>query len=183
MKIRMFLTQKGFAPMQERFDFFESENLGRESCLINIYPNVEYQTIQGFGGAFTEASAVTLDKLSKENREKIFKLYFDKKEGIGYNLGRVHINSCDFCLGNYTCVDEGDESLDSFQIRRDKAHVIPMIQSALSYNKIELMASPWSPPAYMKTTGEMNRGGKLKTEYYELWSQYFIKFIDDFKEL
>ena len=133
MKIQMIVTQAGKTPMQERFDFTEGKNLGREDGLINLYPSIEYQEIKGFGGAFTEAAAVTLGKLSQINRERVLKLYFSKDEGIGYNLGRIHINSCDFCLGNYTCVDEGDESLASFQIERDKKYVIPMIQSAQEY--------------------------------------------------
>ena len=58
-----------------------------------------------------------------------------------------------------------------------------MIKDAMTYNnQISLFASPWSPPAYMKTTNEMNRGGKLKQEYYELWSQYFVKFIQEYQK-
>ena len=177
MKAKMFVTKKGEMPLQECLITSKEKDLGIETGLVNIYPNIEYQTIKGFGGAFTEASAITLNKLSKENREKIIKMYFDPKEGIGYNLGRVHINSCDFSLGNYTCVDENDETLESFQINRDKLAVIPMIKDAMKYSDIEIIASPWSPPAYMKTNGEMNHGGKLKEEYFELWAEYYVKFI------
>ena len=92
------------------------------------------------------------------------------------------MNSCDFSLGNYTCVDENDETLETFQIDRDKASVIPMIKEAMGYNKISIFASPWSPPAYMKTNGEMNHGGKLKEEYFGLWAEYFVKFIEKFRE-
>lgn len=168
--------------MQQCLDrmYITEKEQGRQ--LINVYPEIEYQTVNGFGGAFTEAASTTLDKLSPERREQVIKMYFDAEEGIGYNVGRVHMNSCDFSLGNYTCVDEGDETLESFQIERDKASVIPMIKDAMKYNSISLIASPWSPPAYMKTTNEMNRGGKLKKEYYELWSRYFVKFIEEYKK-
>ena len=183
MNIKVVKTKRNSEPMQEVFDISYGETKRSERQLINIYPDIEYQTVKGFGGAFTEAASTTLDKLDKESREKILKMYFDADEGIGYNFGRVHMNSCDFSLGNYTCVDEGDETLESFQIDRDKASVIPMIKEAMAYNSdITLFASPWSPPAYMKTTGEMNRGGSLKKEYYELWSQYFVKFIEAYKE-
>lgn len=183
MNIKVVKTKRNSDPMQENFDFLivDAKEQGRQ--LINIYPDIEYQTVKGFGGAFTEAASTTLDTLSKENREKILKMYFDPEEGIGYNIGRVHMNSCDFSLGNYTCVDENDETLESFQIERDKASVIPMIKDAMAYNNnISIFASPWSPPAYMKTTNEMNRGGKLKKEYYELWSQYYVKFIEEYKK-
>ena len=177
MKVKVIKTKKGEMPMQETNDYSFSQDLGREHWLINVYPNIEYQEIKGFGGAFTEAAADTLYKLNKENQEKILKLYFDSNEGIGYNYGRVHINSCDFSLGNYTYVEEGDQTLESFDIQREKRAVIPMIKEAMQYNDIDLFASPWSPPAYMKTTNEMNYGGKLKQEYYELWAEYYVKFI------
>ena len=182
MNIKAIKTKRNCEPMQESFDFsfIDAKEQGRQ--LINVYPDVEYQTVKGFGGAFTEAASTTLDKLSKEKREKILKMYFDPKEGIGYTIGRIHMNSCDFSLGNYTCVDENDETLETFQIDRDKASVIPMIKEAMGYNKISIFASPWSPPAYMKTTNEMNRGGKLKKEYYELWSEYYVKFIEEYKK-
>ena len=177
MKIKAIKTIKNQQPMQENEGLKGFAADGREGGLINLYPHIEYQEIKGFGGAFTEAASTTLDKLSADNRQKVLKLYFDPKEGIGYNFGRVHMNSCDFSLGNYTCVDENDETLESFQINRDKTSLIPMIKDAMRYNEIQMLVSPWSPPAYMKTNGQMNRGGKLKAEYYDLWAEYYVKFI------
>lgn len=182
MKVKSIKTVKGIAPMQEKSDYIVSEDTGRENKLICIFPKIEYQTIKGFGGAFTEAASTTLDKLSPEKREQVIKMYFDDKDGIGYNVGRVHINSCDFSLGNYSCVEENDETLESFNINRDKESVIPMIKDALKYGEIDIFASPWSPPAYMKTNGEMNKGGKLKEEYRELWSEFYVKFIESYKK-
>jgi len=182
MNVKIIKTKRNCEPMQEYsdFSFVDWKHQGKQ--LINVYPNIEYQTVKGFGGAFTEAASTTLDKVSKENREKVIKMYFDPEEGIGYTVGRVHMNSCDFSLGNYTCVDEGDETLETFQINRDKASVIPMIKEAQELSDISFFASPWSPPAYMKTSGQMNQGGSLKKEYYELWSQYFVKFIEEYKK-
>ena len=183
MRVSSYKTVKGASPMQKRTDYnILVDEKKRENFLINIYPEIEYQQINGFGGAFTEAAAVTLDKLSPATREKVLRMYFDKTDGIGYNYGRVHINSCDFSLGNYTYVDEGDTTLDSFSIERDKKSIIPMIKEALGYGDIELFASPWSPPAYMKTTGRMNRGGRLKREYYPLWAEYYKKFIKAYEK-
>ena len=73
MKVKKIVTKKN-CPMQEYFDLPVEDDDGREWTLINIHPNIEYQEIYGFGGAFTEAAATTLDKLSKKNREKILKL-------------------------------------------------------------------------------------------------------------
>ena len=181
MFVKAIKTIKNQEPMQEVLGLEAVEDKNKENRLINIHPHIEYQEIKGFGGAFTEAASTTLDKLSRENREKIIRLYFDNETGIGYNLGRVHMNSCDFSLGNYTCVDEGDETLETFQINRDKSSLIPMIKDAMKYGDIGMLASPWSPPAYMKTTNMMNLGGELKEEYYGLWAEYFVKFINAYK--
>ena len=84
----------------EEIIFREDESGMRESQLVNIYPQVKYQEIIGFGGAFTEAAAYTLSRMSVGNQKKIIDAYFGPN-GIGYSFCRNHINSCDFSLGNY----------------------------------------------------------------------------------
>ncbi|MCF7925008.1 MAG: glucosylceramidase [Candidatus Izimaplasma sp.] len=154
-----------------------------ESQLI-VDSNQTFQTMLGFGGAFTEAAGYTFSKLSPQNQERILKAYFDPKEGLGYTLGRVSIHSCDFSLGNYTYVEDNDDSLESFDIARDYDYVLPFLNRAekVAGRKIELLASPWSPPPWMKTNNEMNHGGKLRPEYYQTWANYFVKFIDHYKK-
>ena len=181
MKIKVVKTVRNCPPMEESILCSVPDEKGRENKLICLLPEVEYQEMEGFGGAFTEAAAVTLKKLSKENQDKVLRLYFSKEEGIGYNIGRIHMNSCDFSEGNYACVEKNDKTLDSFHIDRDKQAVIPMLRKAMKYGGIQLFMSPWSPPAYMKTNGEMNRGGKLKEEYRELWAQCYAKFIEAYR--
>ncbi len=151
-----------------------------EDCMhvFNVYPEVTGETMNGFGGAFTEASAHNYAKLGKENQKNVIEGYFGDT-GLRYNLGRVTIHSCDFGLGNYTYIEEGDESLDTFSIEHDTKEILPMIQEAMqvSKNQISFLASPWSPPAFMKTNQEMNHGGKLVKEYYQAWANYFVEFI------
>ena len=156
------------------------QTLTKTETTIDIDPTSEFQSVVGFGGAFTEAAAHTFARMSATAQEKILSLYFSPTEGLRYRLGRVAIHSCDFALGNYTYVDEGDTTLSTFSIDREKQWVIPMIQKAeeVAQHPIGLLASPWSPPAWMKTTGEMNHGGKLKPEYYGTWAAYFLKFIE-----
>jgi glucosylceramidase len=90
-----------------------------------------FQRLEGFGGAFTEAAATTWLKLSEGQREALLRGYFDPREGHGYTLCRVHMNSCDFALGNYAHVErEGDHALESFNIERDRQALLPMIQAA-----------------------------------------------------
>ncbi len=153
--------------------------------VINVYPDVEYQTMEGFGGAFTEASAYTVSLMGDRVQQEIAEAYFGK-EGIGYTLCRCHINSCDFALGNYAYIDdEMDKELKSFDISRDKKYIIPFIKraQATSKDEITLLASPWSPPAFMKTNGEMNNGGRLKEEYREMWAHYIARFIKEYASI
>jgi glucosylceramidase len=110
----------------------------------------------------------------------VLNAYFGKATGHGYTLCRTHINSCDFSLGNYAYAEvPGDTELENFSIDRDRRHLLPMIKAALalSPDPVKIMATPWSPPAWMKTNGEMNHGGKLKTEYQETWAKYFGRYI------
>jgi glucosylceramidase len=133
MKVKAIKTIKGNEPMQVIPDLEVKPDDGVEGSVINIIPDFEYQDIEGFGGAFTEAASTTIDKLSKKNRDKILKLYFDRKTGLAYNYGRVHMNSCDFSLGNYSCVEENDKTLETFNIDRDKKSLVPMINDKGRY--------------------------------------------------
>lgn len=153
------------------------------SFTLRIDTRKKYQSMLGFGGAFTEAAAYTLSRMSPENRDKVMRAYFDRENGLGYNLGRVSIHSCDFSLKNHTYVDDNDKTLESFSIERDHRWVIPMIEEAgrIRGEKISLLASPWSPPAWMKDNNDMNHGGKLLPEFRQTWADYFVRFLDAYK--
>jgi glucosylceramidase len=159
------------------------ESNTKPDFVISINENVEFQKILGFGGAFTESACYTLSQMSKTNQEILLNAYFNDLTGLGYNLGRVHMNSCDFSLENYTYVEEYDESLKTFNIEREYKYVIPTIKRAqnIKGEKIKLLVSPWSPPAWMKTNNNMNYGGKLKPEYFASWANYYLKFLKELK--
>ena len=168
--------------LQEVADFEFSEN-SHEAQRIIVFPEYTYQEWLGFGGAFTESAGYTLSKMSPEKQEEMLNAYFGE-QGINYSFCRNHINSCDFSLGNYAYVeDENDDHFESFDISRDKQYIIPMIKraQAISKEKIRFLASPWSPPAFMKDTKEMNRGGKLLPEYHKSWAKYIARYIKEYK--
>ncbi|MFL2989255.1 MAG: glycoside hydrolase family 30 protein [Candidatus Neomarinimicrobiota bacterium] len=147
---------------------------------IKIHKENLKQTVLGFGGSFTESSASIYHNLSQTKKDEIIEAYFGKT-GNNYSIGRTHINSCDFSLENYAhCETPGDIDLKNFSISRNKKDLIPFIKDALriTKNKFRIMASPWSPPAWMKTNGQMNKGGKLKEEYKRAWADYYCKFIE-----
>lgn len=147
---------------------------------VNVDASPRFQTIEGFGGAFTESAAVTLYKLPPEKQAEVLRAYFDPVNGLGYTLCRTHINSCDFSAGNYA-YDEtpGDHELKDFSIDCDRPALLPMIQAAMraARGPIKLLATPWSPPAWMKTNGKMSRGGKLKPECRQAWADYYCRYI------
>ncbi len=151
---------------------------------LKINPETEYQTIIGFGGAFTESACYNLYRVSKEVREKALKLYFDPVDGIGYTLGRVSIHSSDFSLNSYTYIQDGDKELKTFDISRDRIWVIPTIKDAerIAKQPIRLFASPWTPPAFMKDNKSMIRGGHLLEEFADSWARYYLRFIEEYRK-
>ncbi len=155
---------------------------GEERPLVCLFPKKQYQKILGFGGALTQAAAWAWKSLDEDGRKEAVKAYYSE-EGLGYTLGRMHINSCDFSLGNYTYVTEGDETLDSFSVECEEEYQLPLLREAeKEAGALTLLASPWSPPAYMKTNGEMNHGGKLKEEYRGLWAEYLAMYLKAYEE-
>ena len=146
---------------------------------IKVNKNQIRQSILGFGGAFTEASASIYNELDGDKKSEIIQAYFGDS-GNQYNMGRTHINSCDFSLGNYALCEEEDRKLDGFSIERDKKMLIPFIKEALNEasSPVLIMASPWSPPPWMKTNNQMNHGGKLKEEFQDTWAEYYCKYIE-----
>jgi len=144
-------------------------------------PATTYQSIEGFGGALTESSAWVLDQLPAKSRAEVVRRYYDPREGIGYTLARTHINSCDFSLGCWALDPvAGDTALKNFSLNPMRRWVLPLIhaaQKAAGPDHFHLLASPWSPPSWMKTNGAMTFGGSLRPEYRQAWADYFVRFI------
>jgi glucosylceramidase len=163
------------------FKTAEKDTLIKASEIV-LSPEKEYQIITGFGGSFTESSAYLLNKLSKENRDKIIQAYFGS-DGARYSLARTHISSCDFSLSNYTYAPVADDmTLKHFSIKEDKDDLIPMIKDAMkaSEDGFKIIASPWTAPPWMKDNKEWV-GGKLLPKYNDVYSLFFSKYLDAYK--
>ncbi|MFF9810016.1 discoidin domain-containing protein [Streptomyces coeruleorubidus] len=154
---------------------------------IKIDDSVKYQKVQGFGAAMTDSSAWLIDKLSNAERAKLMKNLFDPSKGIGLSLLRSPMGATDFnASGNYSYNDmpagQTDPQLSNFSIQHDVPYIIPALRQALSLNpSIKIMANPWSPPGWMKTSDSMI-GGTLKSEYASALANYFVKFIQVYGE-
>jgi glucosylceramidase len=150
---------------------------------VVIQPEKTYQTIEGFGGAFTESSAWVLQQLSPEKRQQVIDAYFSAN-GANYSMTRTHINSCDFSLGHYSyAAVEGDTALEHFSIAEDMDDLIPLIKDAqkASGGGFKILASPWTAPAWMKDNNGWN-AGSLKPELYPTWALFFSKYINAYAE-
>jgi glucosylceramidase len=144
---------------------------------IFVDPSKTFQTVLGIGGALTDAAAETFYKLPPAKQQEVLRAYFEPQDGIGYTLGRTSIHSCDFSSESYTYVKDGDLQLDSFDVGHDLKYRVPFIKAAIAKagRDFTLFASPWSPPGWMKDSGDMLHGGKLKPECYELDSSTFMQ--------
>lgn len=150
-----------------------------ESQVIQIYPSITFQTFLGFGGAFTESTGYAIQLLPKEVQNQIFQDYFSA-DGLRYSFCRLPLGSCDFSLNSYSYSNKKD--LKDFSISRDKKYIIPTIHKAQQINpNIKFLASPWSPPKFMKTNNSLYFGGKLKKEFYETWANCLLKYIEAYK--
>lgn len=174
---------------------FQTEDFQFDGPVVSI-TDTSGQVIKGFGGAFTEAAGLVFKNLTDSQREQFLEDYFGPS-GNGYTLGRTHINSCDFSVGNYAFDDvENDMDLKHFDdgVTRDTKALIPLIHAAQAKLKqqsksLSLLASPWSPPAWMKdqswnvNRSTMDHSGSpcLKPGMAPVWAKYFTKWIHAYK--
>lgn len=150
---------------------------------IFVNPQKTFQEYLGIGGAITDASAEVFSTLNTEQQNSLLRSYFGK-DGIGYNIIRTSIHSSDFGLGSHTYIEEGDAELKTFSIEKDKQKRLPFIKRAIDLIGDDLVfyASPWSPPAFMKSNKTMLQGGKLLPEFRQAWANYYVKFIKAYEQ-
>ncbi|MEQ9303598.1 MAG: hypothetical protein RJQ14_06735, partial [Marinoscillum sp.] len=148
------------------FEFVQRTQALETEKSIFLNPKKQFQTFLGIGGAITDATAEVFAKLSPIKQQELLDAYF-AQEGIRYNILRTSIHSADFGSGSHTYIEDGDKELKTFSIQKDQKFRIPMIKSALGMigEKAVFYATPWSPPAFMKSNDNMLQGGKLLPEY------------------
>ncbi|MGB0429321.1 MAG: glycoside hydrolase family 30 protein [Bacteroidia bacterium] len=167
---------------------------------LKINTDIKHQEYVGFGASFTESSAWNLATIAETKRIEVLTRLFSPTNGAGFSLTRTHINSSDYSNGHYTYVDSGDVSLSTFSVNEDMKgftgqendqvrgvelirpdyDLIPMILEAQNIEgaDFKIIASPWSPPSWMKTgeTSEMTNG-TLMPKYYGVWAKYLSMFV------
>jgi glucosylceramidase len=186
LKADLYVTAKGTGDRIQKKEprpFESLEQPDEHVPTIILDRSRTFQAIIGIGGALTDASAETFYKLPKERQREVLTALFDRQKGNGFSLCRTSIHSCDFSSDGYT-YDEvpGDSMLTHFAIDHDLKYRIPFIKAAMKEagGDFRLFASPWSPPAWMKTNNSMLQGGKLRPEYYRTWASYYVRFVREY---
>ena len=149
---------------------------------IHIDASQTYQTIDGFGYTLTGGSAMLINRMEPKARQALLQeLFSTTGKGIGVSYLRVSIGASDLDEQVFSYDDlptgETDPTLAKFSLAPDRQHLIPVLRQILAINPtIKLLGSPWSPPVWMKSTGN-SKGGSLKLEFYDVYARYFVKYI------
>lgn len=151
------------------------------STTLEVDENQAYQAIDGYGGTLTGSSAYLLMQMSADKRTETLKSLFDPTSGIGLESLRISIGSSDFSMGLYTYCDK--EGLENFAIPElDKRDLLPVLKEILAINpNVKIIASPWSPPAWMKSSNDLNYGTLKGVDVYGVFAEYFVKYIQAMK--
>ena len=157
---------------------------GQETELLNLHEEIQYQHIDGFGGALTDSAGTIYNRMNERQKKELLTSYF-ANQNMNYSMLRIPIDSCDFSVCHYEAVsDQTDRQMKSFQLKRPEETIFPMLDAIQkTYGKnIDIMLTPWSPPPFMKTNGERNHGGKLKEEYKQFWADYICHYIVEYRK-
>jgi glucosylceramidase len=188
VRVEMWLTTGDSTNLLDpRPDLYFSRDLSaRDTSIATIYvdDNKTYQQMLGFGAAMTDASAHLIRQMTPARRDALLADLFGRdgaKGEIGLSFLRVPMGASDFSMRDYSYDDmargQTDSTLRSFSIDIDRAEKIPLLRNALAINpEITVMASPWSPPGWMKSTGSLIKG-TLLPRYYDSFADYFVRFI------
>lgn len=177
--------QSALLQRQNQRILFKTDTVA-SGLIIDVNPDKTFQQMEGFGATVTGSSAYLLNKkLSSSGKREILEELFTDT-GLRLSYIRMTIGASDFSLNNYTYHDlaEGaeDPELKNFSIEADRADVIPVLKEIFSLQpEIKLMGSPWSPPVWMKSSKNFI-GGTLLPEAYKAYADYFVKYIQAFKQ-
>ncbi|MEY4616213.1 MAG: hypothetical protein RJB66_1173 [Pseudomonadota bacterium] len=154
-----------------------------ETTEVVIDDSVTYQAITGFGAALTESSAYLLKKVNKAVRKKIIALTYGQKGDGRFNMVRIPIGATDFAMSNYSCADEIPDSgiptsKKLFNFEKCMGTILPVLKEIKAANPdLLIVASPWSPPAWMKSSKSLF-GGKLLPDFYQEYAEYLSLFLE-----
>jgi glucosylceramidase len=157
---------------------------GSSALTVSVDPSRRYQTMDGFGASITDSSAHVLSGLHKPARDAAMRSLFSRSDGDGLSFLRQPMGASDFVAGDFYTYDDRpagqtDYGMTHFSIAHDRAEILPQLRQALAINpRLKVIATPWSPPAWMKTNQSLI-GGRLIDEprIYAAYARYFVEFV------
>lgn len=166
---------------------FSTNTAEAGSNTVVVDATQQYQTVEGFGAAFTDSAAYLLEDVAQPSAltSALNDLFTRNGAGIGLSFMRNPMGASDIARTIYSFDDQPsgstDLALNGFSIQHDQSYILPLIIAAKQLNpQMKIMASPWSPPAWMKSTGTMN-GGSLLASDYTAFANYFVKYIQAYQ--
>jgi glucosylceramidase len=182
-----------YLTQSDQFALFKKQNVGlvfsgngNASTTIEVDTTQAFQTIDGFGYTLTGGSASLLNALPAATLDPLLKeLFLWDSTHIGVSYLRISIGASDLSASTFTYDDlpsgQTDLNLTQFSIDREKQDLVPILKKIVALNpNIKILGSPWSAPVWMKTNGSFV-GGSLKPEYYSVYANYFVKYIQAMK--
>lgn len=157
---------------------------GKGPLTIAVDPTRRYQAMAGFGASITDASAWLIQRrMSPTQRDALMAELFGRgDQGIGFDFTRLTIGASDFSREHYSLDDmppgQADPSLAHFSIEPNRAELLPVVKQALRVNPgLQIMASPWSAPGWMKTTDSLIQG-RLRPDRYADFARYLVRYVE-----
>lgn len=177
----------------DKSTLFEKQETGISVATDNSLPTITvntdttFQEMDGFGYTLTGGSAYHINNISATNRlELLTELFSFDEKNIGVSYLRISLGASDLDaeVFSYNDLPEGetDVNMEKFSLDPDRKFLIPVLKEILAINpEIKIMASPWSPPTWMKTNNS-SKGGSLKPEYYDAYAKYFLKYVQEMQK-
>ena len=155
---------------------------------VNAFPNIDvdstisYQQVDGFGYTLTGGSAYLINRMGASQSAALLTDFFSTN-AVSYLRISMGASDLDAAVFSYDDLPAGqtDPTLASFNLSKDTVDLIPVMKQILAINpNIKILASPWSPPVWMKDNGN-SIGGSLLPQYYSTYAQYFVKYVQQMK--
>lgn len=149
---------------------------------IEIDASQKFQSMLGFGGAFTDASCYLMNQMGSEPRRQLMAELVGK-DGLEFSMARTSIGSSDYSRTAYSYDDSStpDPELKNFSIAHDREYILPVLREAIQTNpELFVFSAPWSPPGWMKSGGSL-LGGSMRKPSFPAYAEYFVKFLEAYK--
>ncbi len=176
-------TPDGSVLVEQQDSTLTFSNISPSQVTVEVDTSQVFQIIDGFGYTLTGGSAILINQMADADKIALLNELFTTEDGgIGVSYLRISLGASDLSdhVFSYNDLPEGqtDTSMQHFTIEEEQKDLLPVLKEILAISpELKIMASPWSPPVWMKTNGS-SKGGSLKPEFYDAYARYFVRYIE-----